>query len=318
MTPKLLTVIHTEEAFDWDAGFNCSNCDVSHLQYLDRVQNIFESFGISPTYAIDSPVVNNPEAVSKIKEIMDNSVPVEIAAHLHPWLCSPKGEIINDFNSFPSNLPVNIERAKILDLTRSIEECFGEKPKAYLAGRYGVRESTYSILKELSYTVDLSPSPGYDFSRAGGPDFTNSKHSAGFQNGILVIPHTTAFVGWATRHGRPAVWSKKLEKVPGFMYFSRFTRGSRLIRLSPEGMTFNDMKNMTIEMMKGGETIFLLSFHSPSVEVGNTPYVGNQQDLERFLDRLRKYCEFFIKKLKGTAVLPQELIGQFAGNHDNL
>jgi hypothetical protein len=47
-----------------------------------------------------------------------------------------------------------------------------------------------------------------------------------------------------------------------------------------------------------------LSFHSPSVEPGHTPYVRSQADLGRFLESMERYFEFFFGELAGRTTTP--------------
>jgi coproporphyrinogen III oxidase-like Fe-S oxidoreductase len=40
---------------------------------------------------------------------------------------------------------------------------------------------------------------------------------------------------------------------------------------------------------------------------GGTPYVRSQSDLERFLDKCRRYFNFFMKQLNGVTMTPIEI-----------
>ena len=50
-----------------------------------------------------------------------------------------------------------------------------------------------------------------------------------------------------------------------------------------------------------------MSFHSPSVVPGCTPYVGSESELEGFLDCFRRYFDFFFGELGGVTMTPVEL-----------
>jgi hypothetical protein len=47
-----------------------------------------------------------------------------------------------------------------------------------------------------------------------------------------------------------------------------------------------------------------LSFHSPSMEAGHTPYVRTTRDLREFLERVERYFEFFFGDLAGQPTTP--------------
>jgi hypothetical protein len=53
--------------------------------------------------------------------------------------------------------------------------------------------------------------------------------------------------------------------------------------------------------------VFTVSYHSPSLEPGNTPYVRSAADLRRFLDWLDGYLDFFFSELGGVATTPSGL-----------
>jgi hypothetical protein len=51
----------------------------------------------------------------------------------------------------------------------------------------------------------------------------------------------------------------------------------------------------------------VLSFHSPSLQPGCTPYVRSEAQLERLYDVLRRYLEFFLGDLGGSSRTPLEI-----------
>ena len=56
--------------------------------------------------------------------------------------------------------------------------------------------------------------------------------------------------------------------------------------------------------MARGLRTFVLSFHSPSVCPGFTPYVRDAADLKAFLDKLKCYYDFFGETLNGQFTTP--------------
>jgi len=55
LPPQLIVVIDTEEEFDWSAEPNAQANQVSAMAHIDRVQSIFNEYGICPCYVIDYP-----------------------------------------------------------------------------------------------------------------------------------------------------------------------------------------------------------------------------------------------------------------------
>ena len=169
--PTLVVVVDTEEEFDWNAPFDSNSRSTANILCQPLAQEIMDRYGVVPTYVVDYPVADTPEAASVLRTIADDGR-CEIGAHLHPWVCPPHGEAVNAYNSFPGNLPPALEREKLARLTARIEEAFGRQPTVYKAGRYGLGPATFAMLPDLGFRLDASVVPHTDFSDAGGPDFT--------------------------------------------------------------------------------------------------------------------------------------------------
>ena len=79
------------------------------------------------------------------------------------------------------------------------------------------------------------------------------------------------------------------------------------IVLTPEGITFEEQRRLTRAMLRRGYRVFSLTFHSPSLAPGNTPYVRDSAQLQSFLRRIEQYLEFFMTEVGGHAVTPFEI-----------
>ena len=78
------------------------------------------------------------------------------------------------------------------------------------------------------------------------------------------------------------------------------------IRLTTEGVDLAANKRLTRALLDQGCRLFTLSYHSPSLAPGMTPYVRDRGDLERFLGELEAYLGFFLEELGGRATTPYE------------
>jgi hypothetical protein len=76
------------------------------------------------------------------------------------------------------------------------------------------------------------------------------------------------------------------------------------IRLSPEGISFDEMRRLTLALFRRGLRTFSLTYHSPSLDVGCTPYVRTTAELDRFLSTIERYLAFFVEELGGRASTP--------------
>ena len=65
-------------------------------------------------------------------------------------------------------------------------------------------------------------------------------------------------------------------------------------------------------MQRDGQRVFVLSYHSPSLQAGNTPYVRNQRDLDHFIGWIEEYLAFFFGELGGMAATPSCIYAEAA------
>lgn len=309
--PILCVVIHTEEEFDWHKPHDRSATGVEHMAHIHRAQELFDEFGIVPNYVVDYPIASQQAAITPLKAFSDSGRAL-IGAHLHPWVSPPHVEEVNARNSYPGNLPRNLEEEKLRLLTEKITDSFGIRPLTYLAGRYGFGPNTEEILEQLGYEVDISPAVPINFSADGGPDYSeysNHPYWFGKRRKLLCLPGTGGYTGLLHRGGtqrynlltHPWLRRTKVSSV-----IARLRLMER-IRLSPEDYSEPEMRRLTSTLIEDGVRIFVFSFHSPSIHPGGTPYVQSETDLLVFLDKCRHYFDFFLNKLNGCSMTPVEL-----------
>lgn len=309
--PTLTVVIHTEEEFDWSRAHDRSVTGVEHMQHIDRAQSLFDEFDVVPNYVIDYPIASQEVAVAPLKKFADSGRAL-IGAHLHPWVSPPYDEEVNARNSYPGNLPAQLEAEKLRLLTAKIVESFGTQPTTYLAGRYGFGPNTGDILENLGYEVDISPAVPINFSADGGPDYSEyTSHPFWFGKGrkLLGLPGTGGYVGSLRKGGTPLynrVTRPLLRRAKISGAIARLRMMER-IRLSPEDYSEPEMRRLTSTLIKEGIRIFVFSFHSPSIQPGGTPYVQNHAELRIFLDKCRHYFDYFFNKLGGKAMTPVQI-----------
>lgn len=310
--PLLMVVVDTEEEFDW-ARVPLPTTSIVALRSLDRAQEIFDRMKVTPTYAVDYSVVSQEDGKSALARIHADGR-CEIGAHLHPWINPPVLEQLSPANSFPGNLPRDLEAAKLAHLTETLTTRYGKRPILYRAGRYGIGPNTPSILAELGYRIDCSHLPFFDLTRMGGPDFRKSRidpHWLDRTAGLMEVPTTVGVVGALSAFGRsihPLISGPREEslRLPGV--FARLHLVNR-VRLTPEGVSLREAKQLTRALIRErNQQIFVLSFHSPSLEPGNTPYVRTDQDLREFLAWIDGYLRFFTGELGGRSVTPPQLL----------
>lgn len=308
--PLLQVVVDTEEEFDWARPFDRGNVGVTSIEAQNLAQALYAPYGLRPTYVVDFPVARNESAAGILKTFQDAGQ-CQIGAHLHPWVNPPFDEVVGDFNSYPGNLPARLEAAKLSVLTDAIHAAFGRRPTIYKAGRYGVGGNTAAILSELGYRIDLSVVPHTDFRRQLGPDFRGCPDRPyWFAEGMLEIPLSRGFSGLAAR------FSARLNDLTERHWGRRLHLGGLLSKsglleratLTPEGVTFDEIARLVRSMRRRGHRLFTLTYHSPSLVPGHTPYVRTVRDAALFLDRIRQVLALFFEQLGARPTTPQEVL----------
>ncbi len=313
--PRLVVLVDAEEEFDWREPFSRSNSRVSNIAAQHRAHRIFDLYRIVPTYMVDYPVARQRDGYAPLLELYRDGR-CDVGAQLHPWVTPPFTEEVTVRNSFAGNLPRELERAKLRRLVEVIEANLTVQPTSFTAGRYGVGRSTHGLLTDLGFRIDTSVRPHTEYLSQGGPDFRHCSARPYWvgapdqpQNRLLELPRTVGLAGLLAAKGRDLFdllqgGVGRLFRLPGL-----FARGRLLerIALTPEGMSHGELKRVTTAMIATGHRVFVMSYHSPSLVPGNTPYVSSARHLTAFLDRLDRYFEFFMGEIGGEPATPDDI-----------
>ena len=286
--PRFILTVDTEEEFDWRAPLTRDQHGVATLPALATFQRFCEDHGVVPIYLVDYPVAVAPQAAEALGEAIAAGR-AEVGVQLHPWVSPPFEEEVCERNSYAGNLPEPLERAKFTRLRDAIEGNLGARPLIYRAGRYGVGPNTAAILSDCGIVFDTSVRAHFDYGAAGGANYRHHPlrpYWLDRARGLVELPLTTVFWGPLRRLGRalyPLLW--RLPRLRGVL--SRLGLLER-IPLTPEGTTAAEAIRGIDTALADGLPVLVLSFHSPSVAPGHTPYVRDEADLAAFYDWWRQ------------------------------
>ena len=316
--PVVVTTVDAEEDFNWDIPFSRNATDVTSIRSQHVAHRIFERYGVRPTYMVDFPVASQDAGRGPLRELLAQGA-CDVGAQLHPWVTPPFDEAVSFYNSYPGNLPSQLEYDKIARLTDEIDRAFGVTPRIFRAGRYGVGPNTGGILRRLGYQADSSVVPCWSFEDQGGPDYRLMNAEPFWidrDRTLLELPVAAAMVGAGA--GLPATLTSRIfrpsserARLPSVM--ARLGLLER-IKLTPEGIAIDEAKRLVRHMAADGIRVFVLTYHSPSLEPGNTPYVRNQDDLDRFLGWLDSFYDFFRSEIGGHPATWSEVRSAIAGD----
>ena len=279
---RFLVFVDTEEEFDWAAPRRRDATATTAIVALPEAHRRLVGFGITPTYLVDHPVASSPLAIDVLRPLLEAGE-CAVGTQLHPWVNPPFEEELTVANSFAGNLPEPIERAKLVVLTDRIERAFGRRPKVYRAGRYGIGPNSARLLEEAGYRLDVSVRALFDYSAEGGPDFSRRDASpswAGPGKLLMELPLTSVLTGFARRVGGGGYVAAG--RVPRMRGLLARTGALERIALTPEGTPLSDALRAVRVLLDDDARLLSISFHSPSVEPGHTPYVRDAGDLRRF------------------------------------
>lgn len=296
---SLIVTIDTEED-NW-GNYDIERFSLENIQRISGLQDIFNRFGINPTYLVTYPVATDPSSITVLKKIHESGK-CEIGAHCHPWNTPPFEEQRNGHNSMLLNLSTDLQIKKIKELNQSITKSFGIQPESFRAGRWGFGKDTAFCLAQAGIKNDTSILAFQNWSEYDGPDYSDitpkvfqitTKVGSG-KNTLLEIPASAGYsIG-------SFVKCNKLYKILEQKITMKFhIKGilSRLgilkkIWLSPETASAAEMVILTNAMIRQGYNILNMFFHSTALKAGLSPFVRTKDDEHLFLKKIEDYLQY--------------------------
>jgi len=293
---RFLITVDTEEEFNWALPHSRTGFGLEHVSRLATFQSFCDEHGAIPLYLVDYPIAKSHDCGDILRPAAAAGR-AEIGIHLHPWVNPPFEENVCEYNTFAGNLPEVLERAKFAALHKAIEANFGIAPICYRAGRYGVGPNTVGILKEFGIAIDTSSRSRFDYSSTGGANFRDLPVRPWWidpEHRLMEVPLTTVFSGPLRRQGAwlyPRMW--RIPRLRGAL-----ARAGMLERipLTPEGISASEAIRGIDVALDDGLPLLVFSFHSPSLGPGNTPYVRDEADVDRFYDWWRQILAHLAKR----------------------
>jgi hypothetical protein len=290
----LVITIDTEED-DWGYAWG-RRSRVENIRRVPALQRLFDAFGVTPTYLVTYPVVQDETASSILRSIADSGR-CEIGAHCHPWNTPPFAPSRDaSRESMLCNLPSDLRRAKITRLHQTIERVFEVPPRSFRCGRWGFNSSLAGPLVDLGYRVETSVTPYINWSEEHGPDFSTTPPGMFHvgSDGLLEVPVTIGFLQSNFEVSNAilrTIQRRGLERLRPVGILNRLGAVNR-VWLSPEVSTAAEMIALSKRMQRKNYRVLNLTFHSPSLEAGLTPFVRTRADEDRLSLCLHEYLTF--------------------------
>lgn len=272
------------------------------LGIKERLQPLFNKYGIVPTYLINNVVLEDAESVNILKNLEGN---YELGTHLHPEFIEPEKSVHNYAGSKGEAnccfYKPEIEFEKIKNITEIFEKQIGYKPTSFRAGRFSAGKNTIASLVKCGYKVDTSVTPHIcwnDKTREDPVDFTNAFEQPYFIKNntilekdlraqILEVPITICPL--------PNMILKEIFLSIGGL--RRKIRKNKFVWLRPIFSSYHQLIQLVNYLnqnnYKEDTLVINMMFHNVEVIPGLSPYTKNENDCTQYLHLLEnffKYC----------------------------
>ncbi len=314
--PALLVSIDTEEEFDWDRPAAAQVPRVTHTAELERLQDLCDDVGVRPTYVVDYPLLTDAPTVDVLRRLQQRGT-CEIGGHLHPWVNPPVVETDHPRNTYLCNLPLSLQEEKLGRLNEAFTSALDCQPTCFKAGRYGLSPETAQLLLRFGYRVDCSAVAYTSFTDDDGPDFRHITNKPFYweNQGLLEVPCSVAYSrfsqDWShALHQRLSSDPWRAMRMIGVLWHTRLLRK---IFLSPEVHQGANLKLAMSALVASAAPVLHLSFHSPSLAPGHTPYVRDIAQRDAFLATIRDVLTYARRELGATSYTLSEFAALFSG-----
>ncbi|KPK02995.1 MAG: hypothetical protein AMK71_00345 [Nitrospira bacterium SG8_35_4] len=318
-TVNLIISIDVEEDMpDWKAQ---DQTTVRNIAGISRLQDLFDEYGIKPTYLLTSPIAEDKDSVSVFLPILKSNR-CEIGSHLHPWTTPPVNAAEKDKLMLPSNLDERILREKLINLTGSIRDSFGMAPVSYRAGRFGFNKSSALILRDLGYMVDTSITPLRSWENINGPNFLydriephflNEKYGDDSLSELVEVPVSIALTKNLTGLlKRLYLTLPKVTRIRGLLS-KDYLNIIDMIWLYPVLYTAEEMTRLSDILVGRGNRVLNMFFHSNEIKVGESIYHKTERDIAGFYDKLKYYFDYIFSRYRVQSRTLKEYRNYFIG-----
>ena len=301
--PTIVVVSIDTEEDNWNRSR--TDVGVENILEIRRLAPFLDGLGVRPTYFTTYQVAIEPRAAQILRDACDDGT-AEIGAHLHPWNTPPLTEAFVPRNSMTRNLPPALQLAKIQELTAALEDAFGTRPRAFRAGRYGLGPETVSALLCCGYEVDSSVSPFVNLKAMDdGPNFIGAPldvyrlgwggdpRQANPKGELIEVPLSYGFSRTPFEFWDPT--RRLLERAPfRWLHLAGLADRTGIVKrlvLCPELAGSEDMLLLTRQLLKQGVRHLHISWHSPTLKPGLSPFARTTQDVTRLYASLEAYFE---------------------------
>jgi len=275
----------------------------------ERLQPLFNRFGISVNYMINNVVLEDPRSVEVLSGLKGK---FELGTHLHPEFIEPQKLHSNYAGkkgvANQCYLKPDIDFEKLKNITKLFTTEFGYPPYAFRAGRFSAGPNTISSLSRLGYKVDTSVTPHLnwnDSTREKPVDFTTAPEQPYFVKKDTLLDTSSEGV----------ILEVPVSIVSGSGFYSKRPLWLRPVTSSSREL-MKVVRALKRTYAKSERVVLNMMFHNVEVVPGLSPYTKTEKDCAKYLSDLEDFFSFSAEQKVASRTL-SELYMVYDGARSN-
>ncbi len=311
---KLAVTIDVEEEGLFRSEYHSGDAPASNVPRLQLLDSVFREFDIRPTLLVSYQVARYAPNRRILLELVSRWQG-EMGAHLHPWNTPPLDPLPYPEPAPSELIPRELLAAKLENLTAALKP-MGVRPVSFRMGRFNMGPKMLSVLEESEIRVDSSICPMRKY--YGGPSHLAAPSEPYFpdrdnlcragSSEILEVPLTvlpvvpglgSALEGIERTGLVPRAWVSWFAMNLGSLPAQPYWTGLRRLKMAVQ-----------LHRARGGHVLCVF-FHSSELLPGASPQTSTDQDVERFIDRLRHFFSWLRRKISVESITLSELRDSF-------
>lgn len=298
--PSLLLTIDTEP--DLPKRRQSSHSSLRNVPELRTLQQRIPD--VKLTLLVTQSVLDDPISRREI-ETLKTDFDCEIGAHLHPEDTPPFLSPERRETSL-LRIPAELRAEKLRTLVSVMEDSF-PRPTSYRAGRWMLNSDDFEILRQQGFLVDSTVTPYISWQLEHGPDFTAAT-PAPYRvegNGLWEVPVTiglnrgAGLAGFGLLRRYLRYFSHPANSLP--FPLNRLWSWGRPISpvwLRPTYTSLGALKRLGQSILRRyDEPVLNMMFHSNELVIGGRPFIRQQADVDRIVERIVGACDYFTREL---------------------
>lgn len=277
------------------------------LRNIPKLRTLQERMpGVKLTLLVTQSVLEDAPSL-RVLERLKRDYDCEIGAHLHPEDTPPFLDRESERKETSLlRLPPAVRAEKLRTLVRAIESHF-PRPTSYRAGRWQLGPGDFAMLREQRFLVESSVTPYVSWHLEHGPDFSRqTPEPYRAEGGLWEVPVTIglnrgnglAGLGLVRQYLR--YFSHPANNLPfplGHVW--NLGRPISPIWLRPTYTPLGTLKRLGRSVPRRlHRPVLNMMFHSNELVVGGRPFIREQADADRIVDRIVGACAYFSRELE--------------------